>query len=391
MKRTLLVDTNRAAYPIYQSLRAQGHDVWVVGGKPTETLAKLAHNYVQLDYSDTEKLSAFVDEKKFDFIVPGCTDLSYEVCAKINRGRFPGIDTPEATETINRKCMFREMATELNIPVPRVLSMEEVATSPAVIIKPVDSFSGRGMSVLTSPSLETLRSAHENACSASRSRRAIFEEYITGQLYSHSAFIRNGKISTDVIVQEDSIATPFTVDTSRVATNFCQRTLETIRKDINRMVSHLKLCDGLMHTQFIAGKDQYWIIEITRRCPGDIYSLLIQFSTGTPYAANYAAPFIGSSDCKPAAHTHNEYIIRHTVTSRQGISLWGFRFSQPVDIRLFVPLATAGDFIEPSPYGRAGIFFFSTTSESGQEALYQQLLANKLFSLNTEPTKRTSS
>src|ERR1035438_148698 len=109
MTRTLLVDTNRAAYPIYQALCTLGHEVWVMGGKPEETLAKLAPNYAQLDYSDTDKLAAFIEEKGFDYLVPGCTDLSYQVCAEINNGRFPGIDTPANTFAINTKSEFRKV------------------------------------------------------------------------------------------------------------------------------------------------------------------------------------------------------------------------------------------------------------------------------------------
>lgn len=58
MQRTLLVDTNRAAVPIYRALCKMKHEVWVVGGKPTETLAKLAPNNVQLDYSDAGRVVA---------------------------------------------------------------------------------------------------------------------------------------------------------------------------------------------------------------------------------------------------------------------------------------------------------------------------------------------
>ena len=89
MKKTLLVDTNRAAYPIYQALLAAGHEVWVVGGKPTETLAKLAPNYVHLDYSRAEKLSAFIgqaaatEELSFAFI--GDLSFFYDMNAIWNR------------------------------------------------------------------------------------------------------------------------------------------------------------------------------------------------------------------------------------------------------------------------------------------------------------------
>lgn len=46
--KALLVDTNRAAVPIYKYLESQGLQVTVVGGDPDETLAKMAKHYVCL-------------------------------------------------------------------------------------------------------------------------------------------------------------------------------------------------------------------------------------------------------------------------------------------------------------------------------------------------------
>ncbi|MEW8440538.1 MAG: hypothetical protein AB2689_20515, partial [Candidatus Thiodiazotropha taylori] len=67
--------------------------------------------------------------------------------------------------------------------------------------------------------------------------------------------------------------------------------------------------------------------------------------------------------------------------SRQGTLLWGYQFNRPVDIRLFVPLATSGDRIEASPYGRAGVFFFGSSSVEEQYGLYQSILEGKLYTL----------
>lgn len=384
MKKTLLVDTNRAAVPIYQALRDSGHEVWVVGGKPSEPLAKLAPNYVQLDYSDVDQLAAFVDEKAFDYLVPGCTDLSYQVCAEINGGRFPGFDTPANASTINNKSEFRAAAYALGLSVPRVMTLEDVADVPAVVVKPVDAFSGRGMTVLRNEKQAHLSAAFEAACKASRSGTAIVEEFIDGQLFSHSAFLWDGTVLADFIVQEDCTTNPFTVDTSRVAEIFPDSLLESLRESARRLVSGLHLANGLVHTQFIVKKDQYWIIEVTRRCPGDLYSLLVEFSTGYPYAASYAAPFVGRRPMQQTGNGIGERITRHTVTSKAGASLWGFRFVAPVNIMLFLPLATSGDFIGPSPYGRAGIIFFRSSSLAEQEKLYGQLLDGNLYSISTE-------
>ena len=381
MPKTLLVDTNRASYPTYQALLAEGHEVWIVGGRPDEPLARLAKNFQQLDYSDAGKLAAFVEEKGFDFLVPGCTDLSYEVCAQINADRFPGIDSVEVTSAINTKSQFRALAGKLQLSVPKVVSLEEASSLEAVIIKPVDSFSGRGMTVLRTPNKEEITKAYEKACEASKTGTAMVEEFVEGQLYSHSAFLKDGEVEIDFVVREDCSTNPFTVDTSYVDFSFSDEIRESLRSDVSRLADELGLSNGLIHTQFIVSGERYWLIETTRRCPGDIYSLLIEYSTGYPYALAYAAPFIGLPQVVSGGELSQERIIRHTSTSKDGESLWGFQFSCPLDIRLFVPLCPSGEYIDPSPYGRASVFFIRAATKNDQDTIYKQLLAGELYRL----------
>lgn len=379
MPRTLLVDTNRAAYPIHQALLTAGHDVWVVGARPTDPLAQLTSNYIQLDYSNAECLAKVIDTEGFDYLVPGCTDASYRVCSEINNGRFSGIEPPEINNTINIKSEFRNAAAQVNMPTPRILKDEEAAEVKSVIVKPVDSFSGKGITVLHHPTKRELESAFDLARKASKTECALIEEFVEGQLYSHSSFIRNGIVVADFVVQEDSYAHPFAVDTSRVVETFSQTMLHSIRDDVRRFAALLNLLDGLIHIQFIVKNDQYWIIEMNRRCPGDIYSLLIEFSTAYPYAESYVAPFIGKEIHRPDPDTVRQRIIRHTASSKKGEPLWGFSFTQPVDIRLFVPLATSGKELGIGPNGRAGIYFFKASSKNEEEMLYKKLLTGELY------------
>ena len=385
MGRILLVDTNRGAYPIHQALHQKGHEVWVVGAKPEEPLAKLSPHYVQLDYSDSAKLSTFVEEKGFESIVPGCTDLSYKVCAEINNGRFPGIDILENVHKINQKHMFRRVARALGLHVPQELSVDDALNFESVIVKPVDSFSGHGVRVIHKPDLSTIESALVAARANSGSGQALIEEFVSGQLYSHSAFLGEGEILTDFFVREGCSNNPFAVDVSCLDENIPLHAKKVLRGQIEQLAKALNLVNGLVHTQFISQNKQIRIIEVTRRCPGDIYPVLIHLSTGYPYAASYIAPFLGSNvvdslgNCNKSSH-----IIRHTVTVPDGASLWGLQFHRPVCIRLWVPLATAGDFLfrglQSGPARRAAIIFFRSESEAEHEVLYDELLAGTLYS-----------
>jgi hypothetical protein len=381
MSNVLLVDTNFSSGPIYQFLIQSCHNVTLVGGNLNDALAKSVDDYVQLDYSDVEKTRQLVADRKIDFLVPGCNDRSYMVCAEINQdGRFPGIDPLETAEIINNKEKFRAFAALHNLPTPRVLSEQEIGTRWPVIVKPVDAFSGRGVTIIREGNSHELPTALDEARQASRTRTCIVEEYVEGQLYSHTAFIQSGEIISDHIVEEHGTTNPFVVDTSRVSYEFPAATLENIRKDITLLASKLSLRDGLVHTQFIKERNQYWLIEITRRCPGDLYSQLIELSTGLNYAENYARPFVGLS-FNIAEKKEKKWVMRHTLTQSHDYTFGSLSFNLPLMIKKWIQISLTGDRLRASPYGRIGIIFTEDENEQRLNETFLATLKRQLYTV----------
>ncbi|MDA8129103.1 MAG: hypothetical protein M0Z73_10465 [Betaproteobacteria bacterium] len=382
MKKILLVDTNVSAAPIYRYLIGTGDEVFVAGGNPNDYLARSAQNYVNLDYSDIDALTGLVDRLGIDYLVPGCNDRSYLACAEVNQRRpYYGIDTVEATEVINNKERFRRFASDAGIPVPRVFPADRVNTDGQVIVKPVDAFSGRGTTVVPGSDRKALDAAIAAAESFSRSNTCIVEEYISGRLYSHSAFVANNVIVADFIVEEHGTANPFVVDTSRVDYAFSSDMLEAIRGEIIKLAEQLALQDGLLHTQFLVDGDRFWFVEVTRRCPGDLYSQLIELSTGFPYCQSYARPFIGQAMIEPPKALQRHWITRHTVSLPAEQRLESVEFRSPMRIVKWVPLATAGDLIRPSPFSRIGLLFSESESRVDQDRLFAQMLKRELYEI----------
>jgi hypothetical protein len=381
MRNVLLVDTNFSSEPIYRFLIKSGYKVTVVGGNPNDSLAKSTNDYVNLDYSDVGQILRLVEERNIDYLVPGCNDLSYLVCAKMNaEGRFPGLDTLASTEIINNKAKFREFSCRRGLPTPRVLAQNEIGERWPVIIKPVDAFSGRGITIIDKHRKSGLADAINLATKESRSGACVVEDYVSGQLYSHSAFIQEGLVLRDCIVEEHSTANPFVVDTSRVVYDFPQRMLECIRKNVEVIAFELSLQDGLIHTQFISDGNKYWLIEITRRCPGDLYSQLIEISTGLRYAENYARPFVSLPFDFNGPRTQNLF-MRHTLTQANEFILGSLRFNFPLSLVKWVPLSVTGDKLRRSPYGRIAIMFAGESTTQGFEELFQATLKRKLYEI----------
>lgn len=382
MSNIMLLDTNFSSGPIYKFLVESGHNVTVVGGNPNDSLAKPAENYVNVDYSDVDKTRELIDKRNIDFLVPGCNDLSYMVCAEINcDGRFPGIDTIETANIINNKEKFRNFSAENDMPVPQVLKTEDIGSRWPVIVKPVDAFSGRGVTVINESNKNELASAISYARRESRTDTHIVEDYVDGQLYSHTAFFQDGKIIIDHIVEEHGTASPFAVDTSRVSYDFPEKMQDSIRSDICLLAIKLALCNGLIHTQFISNGTEYWLIEITRRCPGDMYSQLIELSTGTPFAENYVKPFIGMKIEAPNRSMKN-MIMRHTITDSEGCILGSIRFNLPIRIVRWTPISVTGDRLRAAPQGRAAVFFAECSDTQEFSDIYGATLSRNLYSIS---------
>ncbi len=382
-KKVLLLDTSFSAKPIYDFLLTTGYDIYVMGGNPDDALAKSVKNYIQLDYSKVDNVKSYIKDNKFDYLVPGGNDLSYKICSEVNEDfSFFNMDTKQITHTINNKEVFRKFSLDHHLHVPRIVYPEEICDKLPVIIKPVDAYSGHGMSIVFNDNEDTISQAIEKAKQFSKSDNYVIEEYVKGQLYSHSAFVVNGQILIDFIVEEHCNVNQFVVDTSRVVYDFDPLILDKIRQDILVLIQKLNLVDGVIHTQFICDANSFWIIEVTRRCAGDLYSKLIELSTGFPYAEYYAKPFINLKNQIDCLELSKNLIFRHTITHDQKCFFHSISMKHPLHILEFIPLSLTGNEINRSPFSRIGILFSQCESMHVFIELFNHAKNGTLYSIS---------
>lgn len=383
MPKVLLVDTNFSSGPILHELLERGHEVHVVGGNPQDSLAKAAEHYWPLDYSVPAELSALVAREEFTFLVPGCNDQSYRACVQVGEGRFPGFDGSDATRTLNDKGAFKLMAERLGLPVPRRKPESEFLGGGKIIVKPVDSFSGKGITVVDSGDMAALLEAKRTAIRASRSGQFLVEAFVEGQLFSHSAFISGGSVVEDFVVQENCTANPFAVDTSRIALDFPNTALSTLRAHVAAIAIDLELVDGLFHTQFIRQDEDLWIVETTRRCPGDLYSQLIELSTGADFTKQYVRPFLGEPLVR-ATSGLSRFVMRHTITVPAPQRFASINFLRSLNLERLVPLSLVGDQLRASPYSRLALIFCTADSRAELDDIYQDAIARTLYNVSDQ-------
>ncbi|ANI78465.1 hypothetical protein EP837_02057 [Sphingobium sp. EP60837] len=353
-----------------------------MGNRASDLLARRAGSrWIEQDYSDAQAVARHIEMLGIGAVVPGCTDVSIETCLKLHIGsEFR--DSPETDAALGNKALFRALCEKLDLSSPRTVDHAAFPRAGKFICKPIDAFSGRGITVFDGQDAAALDDALSLARAASPTGAAIIETFASGQLYSCSSFIKNQMPSDTFFVREGTSAHPFAVDTSYVSYDLPASCIEKIGGDIEKLCRALNLKDGLLHVQFILCDEMPMIVEVTRRCPGDLYPLLIEFSTGFEYAACYAAAFLGSEH--GASVQTRRHILRHTVTADQDSYFEGLMFTDDVPITAFYPLACMGDALKERQGNRAGILFCEESSEDLLTSLYNHFLNRESYKVATQ-------
>jgi len=359
-KKALMLDAGFAAMPLLMALKHSGYETAVCSGKPQDPGHQLAAHSFCLNYANVQDVLTLAKSLNITSLLPGVTDVSYLTGASVAEAMgLRGFDRPDVAEIIFKKDVFRQWAQKKGYPVPVAVSCpEEAAQLPLpLMIKPVDSYSGLGISLVTER--EHISAAWRDACAASSCGQALIERWIAGDLHSHSAFIVNGKVAVEYFVDEFCTVYPWQVNSSSLSLNLPASIKDLVSDCIQALVDELGLCDGLLHTQFISDGKSFSLIEMTRRCPGDLYNQLIEYSTDTPYSLWFTHAFTGTP-FTPASRRpeHVRLLARHTVSVDQEQTFTSVSFAAlPANILSFLPLKKTGERIQRAPHDRAALIF----------------------------------
>lgn len=378
--KVLLIGSSFSAMPFLSELRRNGAEISVIGKYPEDPCHKFADHSIYEDYSDGEALLDICTDGRFDFIVPTCNDYSYVAGSYVaNRLGLPGFDTPDVTAIIHTKDRFRQFCVESGAPVPRIygeigdessaLALAAKIDGPA-LVKPVDSFSGRGVQLIQGA--DELASAANKALETSRSKRAVVEQFVDGALHSHTAFVVDGEIVWHDFIDEYCEVYRYQVDRSAYPSALPAGMRQAVHVCMEGIVRQLGLCDGLLHTQFIASQTEFWIIESMRRCPGDLYGHHFKFAFGYDYEAEFVAGFIGKRPMAPAALSGAPRRIERRVLSiSEPAAFFGVSLGASSAEAIYVPVKESGQKIDPAPFDKSGIFFLRGDAQTSRGELWE--------------------
>jgi formate-dependent phosphoribosylglycinamide formyltransferase (GAR transformylase) len=366
LKNILLLGTSFSALPLANRIKDKNYNLITVGKNKYEPTHQISDMQIYEDYSDAENLIRAIKNVTIDAIVPSCNDYAYATATKLaNEIKINFPDSIKNIELLHEKSSFKDLVKELNMEYAQpVLDVKDRKSS--VIVKPVDSFSGKGCSVVMPD--EDINPAIKEALKFSSSNKYVIEEFIDGTLHSLSSFIHEGKIIKSFSADEFCLHNAYAVSYSEAPSSLDNSIINKMIDINNQLVLSVGLEKGLLHTQFIVEDDRVFIIEVMRRAPGDLLGLQHTLSTGIDYWSLYLAGFISNYKQKQENQRFKKkFVSREIIATKDPAFFESLEFLKDDELRssdLFVPLLTSGSHIEEHPNDKIGIFFRTFSSRS---------------------------
>ena len=327
-KKLLIPGGNPSELQLINAAHRLGLYVITSGNNKTAPAHQFADKYVCADFSDKEALIKVAEDNHVDYICSNSNDIAListtYVCDKLN---LPGHDSYETTLRLHHKDSFKELAKQLSLHVPEGESFFDrndaiqyaESLNYKVIIKPVDLVGGNGVS--TAETHEEKIAAIDKAFSDSINKKIVIERYVEGSAHSLSTYIVDKKVAVYFSDNEYTFGKPFKISTSASPATGFDLVRDILIKDVEKVSEALNLIDGRVHVQYLMEDGHPYILEISRRLSGDLYSVPESYSLGFNIADWKLRSECGMDISSIPRVKQQGYYGRHCITApRKGIT-----------------------------------------------------------------------
>lgn len=173
-KRLLIMGGTTLMCHVVRVAKSMGLYVVVTDMDPDSPAKKIADKAYDISTSNFDEMEKMAISEKIDGVFVGYDDqnptYAIELC---NRIGVPFYATKEQIDITKHKNLFKHICQQHNVPVVPEYSLNDVKFP--CVVKPVDSYSAKGISICHSE--DDLHKAIDFAISFSKSKQFIIEEY----------------------------------------------------------------------------------------------------------------------------------------------------------------------------------------------------------------------
>lgn len=276
---------------VVKTAQKMGFYTIVTDSVPNSPAKPYADKSYDISTADIEALAEMAKAEKADGIFTAFEDINtwnaQVLCAKLG---LPFYATKKQLEIASNKNQFKAFCRQYGVPVIDEYKIQGDLTEEAVlqmklpvIIKPVDSYASKGITVCYSP--EDIKKGHAKALKFSKSKTVIIEPFIDND-YGVQFFytIQNGRIIlsgvVDRYVHKQGLENPPLPIAMVFPSRHQEEFIATIDPKIRNMIQGMGIENGLVFIQSLYEDGSYYIYEMGFRFSGEQHYKIIEKQTG---------------------------------------------------------------------------------------------------------------
>jgi len=271
---------------------------------PDAPAFRLADAFAQVDVADWDSTLALSREYGVSGVLADTSDVGVPTAAYVSSQlRLPGLSLDAALNACN-KVRMRESCAAAGLSSPGFWRIDDFVDPPSeatatlqrgkqVVVKPADSHSGRGVSVVSEPALLPL--AIEKARQASRSCAVLIEEFISGTEVIVDGFVSTkGPVSLAIASKVPDPRNPSIATHITYPALLPPESMSRICEANARAIGALGLTNGLFHAEYMVTNTDVYPIDIAARGGGvHIYRVAAPHVSGVDLSAAAILAAIG--------------------------------------------------------------------------------------------------
>ncbi len=286
MKKIAIIGASYLQEPLITKAKKMGLETHVFAWKANDIGEKIADYFYPISITEKEDILNKCREIGIDGICSIASDLAAVAVNYVANHMGLIGNSEECTLKSTNKRLMRKCFEENGDPSPKsicvesVLDLDDVDMGFPVIVNPLDRSGSRGITKVTDKS--NLDAAIELAKEQGFEKKALVEEYVSGDEYSVECISWRGEHTLLNITKKYTTGAPHFIETGHMEPAMLS---EEIKIEVKNVIFHalnsLGIEYGASHSEIKIDNGLIRIIEIGGRMGGDyIGSHLVELSTG---------------------------------------------------------------------------------------------------------------
>lgn len=291
-KRLLFIGANGNIYHAVERAKELGIYTIVTDYFPSSPAKAIADKAYLVSTADTDELLKICEEEKVDGVFTGYSELNLNFTERLcKRGGYPFYATAEQIETLTNKAKFKQACINSGVPSVPSYKISQKPTADEltkvkfpVIVKPVDSYSGKGITICKDAS--SLEIAIKNAISVSKSGQYLVEKYMSDDEYDIFTVyytLQDGKAVLSGIVDRYMYSFKNNRRLSTVLlypSEYLDRYLKEMDEKVKKCFADLGLKNGTIFIEGAVNKEEFCFWECGYRLCGAQQGIITGYVNG---------------------------------------------------------------------------------------------------------------